>query len=355
MKLKIKLVSYVMTIALIIAVPLVRETVETKAVTAYLNYASCTMTEGYSFQLKVMGTSKKTVWSTSNKKVATVKKGKVTGTGKGKCTIYAKVDGQKLKCKITVKAQPANKKAMFKKTTLDVLELKLDKVKVRYEDDGSALLTNEVGTFNLSLLNKPKNKKVVWTTSNKKIATVKNGKVTAVEKGKCTITAKVGKNKYKCKVVVTNLNDSTQVAKQENIYMLLKLMNKDRVKAKVAPLKINSSINKVADIRVTEIVSDFKHTRPDGTPYSTAYKEVGLKRGSFIGENIAYASDKVEYVGDFVKATYNSLYSSKEHKKNMVNPGYKEVGISYYNAGTYYGDFGELYVKTYWTQEFYTK
>lgn len=46
-------------------------------------------------------------------------------------------------------------------------------------------------------------KKVTWTSSNKKIATVtKKGKVTAKKAGKATITAKAGKKKYKCKIIV---------------------------------------------------------------------------------------------------------------------------------------------------------
>ena len=46
-------------------------------------------------------------------------------------------------------------------------------------------------------------KKVKWSTSNKKVATVnKKGKVTGEKAGKATITAKVGRQKYKCKVTV---------------------------------------------------------------------------------------------------------------------------------------------------------
>ena len=48
------------------------------------------------------------------------------------------------------------------------------------------------------------NKKVNWSSSNKKIATVSaKGVVTAKKKGKTTITAKAGKKKYTCVVTVT--------------------------------------------------------------------------------------------------------------------------------------------------------
>ena len=57
-------------------------------------------------------------------------------------------------------------------------------------------------------------KKVKWSSSNKNVAAVsKKGKVTGRKEGKATITAKVGKKKYKCKVTVRkkfNLADYSQ-------------------------------------------------------------------------------------------------------------------------------------------------
>ena len=46
-------------------------------------------------------------------------------------------------------------------------------------------------------------KKVKWSTSNARIATVsKTGKVKGINTGKATVTAKVGKKKYRCAVTV---------------------------------------------------------------------------------------------------------------------------------------------------------
>lgn len=46
-------------------------------------------------------------------------------------------------------------------------------------------------------------KKVTWSSNKKSVATVsKKGKVTARKAGTATITAKVGKKKFKCKVTV---------------------------------------------------------------------------------------------------------------------------------------------------------
>ena len=62
-------------------------------------------------------------------------------------------------------------------------------------------------TKKLKVKNKPAGVKVVWKSSKKKVATVsKKGKVKAKKPGKATITAKVGKKKYKCKVIVKRKN-----------------------------------------------------------------------------------------------------------------------------------------------------
>ena len=56
-------------------------------------------------------------------------------------------------------------------------------------------------------------KKVTWTSSNKKVATVTaKGKVTGKKEGTATITAKVSKKKYTCKVKVKTLNPEAKRA-----------------------------------------------------------------------------------------------------------------------------------------------
>ena len=74
-------------------------------------------------------------------------------------------------------------------------------------------------TKKLKVKNKPVGVKVTWKSSKKKVATVsKKGKVKAKKAGKTTITAKVGKKKYKCRVIVRNKtnNVSQNVTKPAN-------------------------------------------------------------------------------------------------------------------------------------------
>lgn len=343
---------FLMVLMLVSVMPVLDGNSEVKADLIYLNYGSCEMTAGKQLQLKVMGTTSKVVWKSSNKKVATVKKGKVTGIKKGKCTITAKVNGQILKCKITVTGGEIVTK--FKEPTLDVLDLKIDMHKITYDSIGAPLLTDEADTFKLQLLNKPKGK-IKWSSTKKSVATVNKGAVTAAGVGECTIVAKVKKKKYKCKVVVTDYKDPVKIESQENIYLMLQLMNRDRVKVKSRPLRIKEELNKVADVRVSELPVALSHTRPNGTAYSTVYDEIGFKKGTVIGENVAYYSDKVPYMGAFVNQSYKSLFESEEHKANILNPTYKYLGLGYKNAGNWFDEYGALFVSTYWVQEFYTE
>ena len=136
------------------------------------------MNKGEKFTLKITGTNKTVKWSTSNKKIATVNsKGKVTAKKKGTVTITAKVGSKKFKCKITVEAPSISKKTYtMKKGKTVTLKIK--------------------GTT----------QKITWSSNNKKVATVNSkGKVTAKKNGTATITAKVGKSKYKCKITVGNV------------------------------------------------------------------------------------------------------------------------------------------------------
>lgn len=88
-------------------------------------------------------------------------------------------------------------------------KMKLNKTKV----------TIYVGkTVKLKIKNNKSNKKVKWSSRNKKVATVtKKGKVKGKKAGKATIIAKVGNKKYKCKVTVKNIPSNKNEIPQENV------------------------------------------------------------------------------------------------------------------------------------------
>lgn len=69
-----------------------------------LNKTKATVYNGKKLKLKVSGTKETVKWSSSKKTVATVKKGVVTAKKPGTTRIKAKVVGQTLVCKVTVKS-----------------------------------------------------------------------------------------------------------------------------------------------------------------------------------------------------------------------------------------------------------
>ena len=97
---------------------------------ASINLRVLTLTEGYSYQLKMKGVKKaKVKWRSTNKKVASVtKNGKVTGKTAGNATIIAKVGKKNYKC--AVKVQPKQT------TTVTVTK------KVQVGGGGAAAATN---------------------------------------------------------------------------------------------------------------------------------------------------------------------------------------------------------------------
>ncbi len=85
-------------------------------------------------------------------------------------------------------------------------------------------------------------KKVKWKSSNKAIITVnQSGKVTAVKGGIATVTAKVGKKKFKCRVYVKGLNRN-RITMHKGLKYKLKMVNGSGSAWKSS----NSSVAKVA-------------------------------------------------------------------------------------------------------------
>ena len=64
------------------------------------------------------------------------------------------------------------------------------------------------------------------------------------------------------------------------------LVNEERKKAGVAPLELDSTLTKAAQIRAKEIMQVFDHTRPDGNNFRSLLEEMGYS-SSYAGENIS--------------------------------------------------------------------
>ena len=132
--------------------------------------------------------NKKVTYKTSNKKVATVSsKGYIKGVKAGKA-------------KITV----VSKKNKKKKAVVKVVVKKAAVKKVKLNTGNFNLAVGSKKSLKATITPKKKvSKKVVWKTSNKKVATVTSkGVVKGIRKGTATITVQSGSKKLTCKVTV---------------------------------------------------------------------------------------------------------------------------------------------------------
>lgn len=206
-----------------------------------LSKTSATINKGKTLTLKATVTpadaeNKAVTWSSSNTKVATVNSsGKITAKGVGTATITAKTkNGKTATCKITV-IIPATK------VTLSKTSVTLGK--------GETLTVKATVTPTNAT-----NKKVTWSTSNKKVATVANGKITAKGVGTATITAKTSNGKTaKIKVTVKNapskvtLNKTSLTLGVKESFTLTKTLPKNTASNKITYTSSKPSVATVSE------------------------------------------------------------------------------------------------------------
>lgn len=125
---------------------------------------------------------------------------------------------------------------------------------------------------------------------------------------------------------------------QENagyVQQVVNLVNQERAKAGLSPVTADASIEAAALVRAKETEISFSHTRPDGSSFSTALVQQGV-RFYGAGENIAWGQKTPEQV-------MNGWMNSEGHRANILNAKFTKIGVGYYQnaSGT-----------NYWTQLF---
>lgn len=135
--------------------------------------------------------------------------------------------------------------------------------------------------------------------------------------------------------VVEKVSGDASKQKIEDIArQVLDLVNTEREKAGVRPLKLSAELMQAADVRAAELTQVFSHTRPNGKSCKSV-----IPNGRYVmGENIAAGSITAE---DVVRSWMNS----PGHSANILNGDYTELGVGYtYNEHTKY--------RHYWVQIF---
>lgn len=189
------------------------------------------------------------------------------------------------------------------------------------------------------------------TTTTKRVVTTKRKTTTTtVTKARPTTTVKQTSKSTAAKPASTASKafSSTSIVTADDLAKIrggfLKLVNQERAKCGIKPLKVHSSLSASANTRSREIISSFSHTRPNGKPFHTAIDK-NVYPYSLIAENIQFTShignrsyvEEDLFVGredQIVEAytrIFNNFKSSSEHYRNMTNSAFLDtgVGISY--------------------------
>lgn len=111
---------------------------------------------------------------------------------------------------------------------------------------------------------------------------------------------------------------------------VVNLVNEERAKEGLAPLTVDEQTGKAATVRAKEIQTNFSHTRPNGSSFSTVLSENQVSyRGA--GENIAWGQKTPEEV-------VTGWMNSPGHRANIMNKDFTSIGVGNLadSAGTMY-------------------
>lgn len=120
---------------------------------------------------------------------------------------------------------------------------------------------------------------------------------------------------------------------------VIELVNIERAKEGLKPLKKDDTLNGLSDIRAKETVTLFEHKRPYGTKWSTILKENNVSYTN-AAENIASGYSTPEDV-------VNAWMNSEGHRASIMSETYEKIGVSCYidNNSEYKYYWDQLFIK----------
>ena len=303
-------------------------TVKTMPTSVKTNPTALTLGKGESYTIKENTNSGSYAhaanlkWTSTNTRVVTVKKGsgnkaalKAVGTGTAsvRVTLY---NGRTATCKVTVKKAPASVKISPSSLTLNVGE--------SYTIKESTNSGSYAHAANLK-----------WTSTNTRVVTVKKGSgnkavLKAVSEGTANVKLTLYNGKTAiCKVTVVDCSDVYSAKTDKDYYSLshkvYEIVNQERIKAGVKPLRFNDKVYKAAMVRAKECHKYFSHIRPNGKDCFTALSEAGVKQ-NYAGENIAVGFSSP-------KSVMEGWMQSSGHRSNILNPVFTDFGCGVCNTG----------------------
>ena len=110
---------------------------------------------------------------------------------------------------------------------------------------------------------------------------------------------------------------------------VLELVNYYRGQQGLSPLTLDSTLCSAASTRVRETVSNFSHTRPDGSQWYTV-------------SSLAHGENIVMGTGMDADSAMTKWMNSSGHRANIMDGSYGTLGVGYYYSGR----------EVYWVQLF---
>lgn len=110
---------------------------------------------------------------------------------------------------------------------------------------------------------------------------------------------------------------------------LLSVTNQSRELQSIGSLRLNSQLAAAAQTKAQDMVSDnyWSHISPDGSQPWNFAKQAGYHYQA-LGENLAYG-----FIGS--DDVINGWLNSQEHRANMLDPAYQDVGFGVVQAANY--------------------
>lgn len=294
-----------------------------------LNTTSITLEVGETASLKLVGASGgKITWSMSDKNVAKYSKGKVTGVSEGTAYIYAKYNGQKYKCTVTVTASSDDSVVNVKKGSSVTVYIYTDIESMIAECSDRSICSfsgsplSDGSGYKLKIKGKKNGTATIllYDEYNSYSAVEFDVNVGSVSDG--TVYFEMGDvysdNSFSFgwgaadNTSVSNSGDSSYIDE------VIELVNKEREAAGLSALKKNDELCDNAKVRVSEINQSFSHTRPNG---KTCFTAITVPYG-YAGENIAAGQTSPKDVMD-------CWMNSDGHRKNILSQNYTSIGVGY--------------------------
>jgi uncharacterized protein YkwD len=132
-------------------------------------------------------------------------------------------------------------------------------------------------------------------------------------------------------------SDTSMAALEQGVLVQINVLRKQHG---LAPLRMNTRLTAAARQHSAEMANRgyFSHDSANGSSFDrriARFYPMGNSRYWSVGENLLWSSPSVDPPG-----ALNMWFNSPEHRKNMLNPRWREVGLSAVHATAAPGAYG---------------